>query len=57
MTIFDSVRINKSQFAEAGKIHPCLVVIIEPFPGDDKLEELGFDIQNAVKAAGRKWKK
>lgn len=57
MTIFDSVRTHKSQFEEAGKIHPCLVVIIEPFPDDDKLEDLGFEIQNAMKAAGRKWKK
>ena len=42
MTLFNSVKVLKSQIELGGDVKPCLAVIIEPYPDtDQKLERVG----------------
>ena len=45
MTLFNSVKVLKSQIEHGGVVKPCLAVIIEPYPeSEQKLELVGEEI-------------
>ena len=46
MTLFNSVKVLKSQIEHGGVVKPCLAVVIEPYPDtEQKLELIGEEIR------------
>ena len=42
MKLINKLKVLKSQIEHGGKVHPCLAVVIEPYPDtEQKLERVG----------------